>query len=279
MTMPSRSTGRRSPVSRDYHAKKATPQDTSGPVSKSLLWQFGKSPWKWAHQVASQPTAAMNLGSVVHAITLEPDKVSEVFVVSEYDSFRTKEAREWRDQKAAEGLIVLSEKDYLAAAAMAHRATEELHRALGGDHVNYFVEQEVTGSINGVDVCGLIDVEVVPTDKAGVTLWDLKTCSSIGDERSLQRTIFDFGYHVQAALYCDLQSADTEFEPTFGFIFVETSVPYETTHIILDRDCILAGRAKYMELINKWAQLRDKPLDEWPGSVERGIVMEPPSWA
>jgi len=267
--------GRRLPVSKEYHAKKATPQDTSGPVSKSLLWQFGKSPWKWAHQVESQPTAAMNLGSVVHAITLEPDKTADVFVVSEYDSFRTKEAREWRDQKAAEGLIVLSEKDYLAAAAMAHRATEELHRALDGDHVGYQVEQEVTGSINGVDVCGLIDV--VPDD--GATLWDLKTCSAIGDERSLQRTVFDFGYHVQAALYCDLISAETESEPSFGFIFVETSVPYETTHIILDRDCILAGRAKYMELINRWAQLRDKPLDEWPGSVERGIVMEPPSWA
>ena len=275
MTMPSRSTGRRSSVSRDYHAKKATPQDTSGPVSKSLLWQFGKSPWKWAHQVASQPTAAMNLGSVVHAITLEPDKTAEVFVVSEYDSFRTKEAREWRDQKTAEGLIGLSEKDYLAAAAMAHRATEELHRALGGNYVGYKAEQEVTGSINGVDVCGLVDV--VPDD--GETIWDLKTCSSIGDERSLQRTVFDFGYHVQAALYCDLMSAETEKETSFGFIFVETAVPYETTHIILDRDCILAGRAKYMELINKWAQLRDKPLDEWPGSVERGIVMEPPSWA
>ena len=262
-------------MSRDYHAKKATPQDTSGPVSKSLLWQFGKSPWKWAHQVASQPTAAMNLGSVVHAITLEPDKTAEVFVVSEYDSFRTKEAREWRDQKTAEGLIVLSEKDYLAAAAMAHRATEELHRALGGNYVGYKAEQEVTGSINGVDVCGLVDV--VPDD--GETIWDLKTCSSIGDERSLQRTVFDFGYHVQAALYCDLMSAETEKETSFGFIFVETAVPYETTHIILDRDCILAGRAKYMELINKWAQLRDKPLGEWPGSVERGIVMEPPSWA
>jgi len=267
-------------VSQAYHAKKATPQDTSKPVSKSLLWQFGKSPWKWAHQVASQPTAAMNLGSVVHAITLEPDKVSEVFTLSEFDSFRTKEARDWRDQKVAEGLIVLSEKDYLAAATMAHRATGELHRALGGDHVGYQVEQEVTGSINGVDVCGLIDVVPDgPVPPAPAVLWDLKTCGSIGDERSLQRTVFDFGYHVQAALYCDLMAAEMDDEPSFGFIFVETTVPYETTHIILDRDCILAGRAKYMELINRWSHLRKKPLDEWPGSVERGIVMEPPSWA
>lgn len=260
-------------MSKDYHEKKATPDNLAGPVSKSLLWQFGKSPWKWAHHKSKKPTPAMDLGSVVHAMTLEPEKTSDVFRVSPFDSFRTKEAREWRDEAIEQGVIVLTEKDASAATGIATNAKRELERALGG--ATYKVEQEVTGSINGVDVCGLIDV--VPDD--GETLWDLKTCSSIGDERSLQRTVFDFGYHVQAALYCDLVSADTEKEPSFGFIFVETSAPYETTHIMLDSDCILAGRAKYMELINKWSQLRDKPLDEWPGSVERGIVMEPPSWA
>lgn len=270
---PSRSTERRPPVSKDYHAKKASPDNLAGPVSKSLLWQFGKSPWKWANQKAKKPTAAMDLGSVVHAMTLEPEKTSDVFRVSPFDSFRTKEAREWRDEAVEQGVIVLTEKDASAATGIATNAKKELERALGG--ASYKVEQEVTGSINGVDVCGLIDV--VPDD--GETLWDLKTCSSIGDEVSLQRKVFDLGYHVQAALYCDLVSAETEKEPSFGFIFVETSAPHETTYITLDRDCILAGRAKYMELINKWSQLRDKPLDEWPGSVERGIVMEPPSWA
>ena len=262
-------------MSKEYHAAKATPDDRLKPVSKSTLWAFDKSPYKWANGGEKAPTSAMQLGSCVHLIALEPEKLCEEFAVSPYDSFRSKEAREWKEGMLADGKIVLTEKEYAEAIRIAESAQGCISRALQGSA--YAVEQEVHGEFNEVQLCGLIDI--VP--ESGDCLWDLKTCSSIGDERALSRTIFDNGYHVQAALYADLWAFKEKRgmePPGFGFVFVETSFPYESTFVELSANALAAGRARYIQLIDRWKDLREVPIAELPGAVRQGLVIEPPEW-
>lgn len=265
-------------MSKEYHAAKANPDDRYGPVSKSTLWAFDKSPWKWAMTFCQdKPTAAMQLGTIVHAIALQPDDTGATFVVSEFDSFRTKEAKEWRDENQDAGKIVLTKAEYETASLMACRATAEISKAVG--HDEYDTEVEVHSEFNGVKVCGLIDI--VPDGKCDY-LWDLKTCSAIGDGRALQRTIFDFGYHVQGSLYSDLWAFENKRgmePPGFGFIFVETKYPHEATWITLSADAMSAGRARYICLIDRWKQLRDTPVQLLPGTVEAGTEIDAPAWA
>jgi len=262
-------------MSKEYHAAKATPEDRSKPVSKSTLWRFNASPWKWGNTKEKVPTAAMQLGSVVHILALEPEKASELIAVSEFDSFRTKEARSWRDEQISEGLIVMSAAEYAVAEKIAGNALACIKEAVG---CPYKVEKELHGEFNDVAVCGLVDI--VP-DHYDTLLWDLKTCSSIGNEHHLQKTIFDNGYHTQGALYLDLNNhkqAEKGNHVGFGFIFVETSYPYEATYVTLSLESLVAGRQSYIQLVERWKELLDVPLNELPGAVAKGAEIEPPAW-
>ena len=98
-------------MSAEYLARKATPGNRHAPVSKSLLWEFAQSPYKWAHKEPSPPSAAMRLGTVAHLMVLEPDKVADEVRISPFDSFRTKEAREWRAEQEEAGKIVMTSQE------------------------------------------------------------------------------------------------------------------------------------------------------------------------
>ena len=262
-------------MSAEYHARKATPENRHAPVSKSLLWEFSQSPYKWAHKEPSPPTAAMRLGTVAHLMVLEPDKVADEVRVSPFDSFRTKEAREWRAEQEEAGKIVMTSQEGEILEGVVSASCLAIADCLQGGE--YDVEVEVTAVFNGVELCGLIDL----VGPEGDTLWDLKTTSTIGDERSLQRLVYDRGYDVQAAIYTDLFAYHNDRQdnpPAFGFIFVETCAPYEATWIKLSERSLQCGRARYMPMVERWKALRDVPLGELPGGVTKGTVIDPPAW-
>ena len=260
----------------EYHAKKATPDNRYGPVSKSLLWEFNQSPYKWAHKEPFVPTAAMRLGTAAHLMVLEPEKVSDQIRISPFENFRTKEAREWKAEQELTGKIVMSASEGETLDGITVASNLALDDILGPG-VKCATEVEVGGCWNDVELCGLIDI-VEPSEEM---LWDLKTTATIGDERALQRLIFDRGYDVQAAMYADLFAfqKDLDKPPGFGFIFVETSEPFEATWVTLSEESIASGRQRYLPLINRWKQLRDVPLGELPGGVPKGTTIDPPPWA
>jgi len=263
-------------MSAEYHARKATPANRHAPVSKSLLWEFSQSPYKWAHKEPTSPSAAMRLGTVAHLMVLEPDKVEAAVALSPFDSFRTKEAREWRAEQEDSGKIVMTSQETKILEGVKSASSLAIADCLSGN-TGYEVEVEVSAVFNDVELCGLIDL-VGPN---GDTLWDLKTTSSIGDERALTRLIYDRGYDVQAALYADLFAYHNDRQdnpPEFGFIFVETSEPYEATWIKLSDNSLTHGRARYLPMVERWKQLRDVPLGDLPGGVKKGTVIDPPAW-
>ena len=90
-------------LGRKYYEGGASPSNLGGYVSKSMLWDFDQSPWKWFHSGPKETTPAMEFGSLVHCLALTPTEYAETYAVSEYDSFRTKAAQEWRDSMVAQG--------------------------------------------------------------------------------------------------------------------------------------------------------------------------------
>ena len=263
-------------MSEAYHARKATPDNRHAPVSKSLLWDFVKSPYKWAHKNPTEPTAAMRLGTIAHLMVLEPEKVAEQVRVSPFDSFRTKESKEWRNEQKEAGKIIMTSSEAAALEGIKSAAGLAIADCLSGA-VEYECEVEVSAVFNDVELCGLIDL----VGPGGDTLWDLKTTNAIGDERAIQRLVYDRGYDVQAALYTDLYAYHNDRQdnlPEFGFIFVETSEPYEATWVKLSDASLTSGRARYLPMLERWKSLRDVPLGDLPGGVTKGTVIEPPAW-
>lgn len=71
-------------------------------------------------------TKAMDIGTIVHAFIEHEGKEPPGFVLSPYDSFRTKESKEWRDEQIANGVIVLKDEEFEQARNMAHNLLEKI---------------------------------------------------------------------------------------------------------------------------------------------------------
>jgi hypothetical protein len=256
----------------EYYALTATPENLNAPVSKSLLWQFNKSPYKWRSGIGVKQTENMIFGSLVHALCFTPTKVDEQFTLSKYDDFRTKEAREWKAEMQSKGIEVVKELDW-------HRAEDIKDAVMESEYVFSLgacdYEVAAFGKIGETLIKGMLDI----LPHSGNTIVDLKVTSSIGDEGDMKRLITSFGYHWQAALYLDLYNGLSGKEPRthFEFLFIEDSYPHEMAVIRLSDEFIQKGREGYMNAVAKWqnAVFSKKFSPKHQGVVE----LDPPAWA
>jgi hypothetical protein len=266
-------------LGRSYYEITASPEDWEAPVSKSLLWDFFKSPYRFVHSKAKVATPAMNFGSLVHCAMLTPELLGKEFIVSPFPDYRTKAAQEWKAESVKLGNVIVSQEDLDKASDI----SDVVHACVEFP-IEYDTEVAVFGGIDGVPAKGMIDI--VP--KAGSTLYDLKTISKIESLYDLQRKILDYGYHWQAALYLDLwNAASGESRTEFVFIFVETSAPYETAFIRLSPEFIelgrhgysFGGRKKhygYMDAVEKWKRCVSE--SSFPKQISGIQTVYPPSW-
>lgn len=264
-------------MGKSYYEISATPKDLDAPVSKSLLWFFYQSPYRFLHTPKQQKSsAAMALGSLAHCALLTPELMDSEYIVSPYADYRKKEAQDWKAANLESGKLIVSQDDYDKANDMADviRACNEFPRV-------YNPEVAVFGEIEGVKIKGMIDI--VP--ETGSALYDLKTISKIESLHDLQRKILDYGYHWQAALYLDLwNAASGESRDEFVFVFVETTAPYETAFVKLTPEFIELGRhgsgrkkySGYMDAVKLWKKCVS--TNSFPKQIDGLQTIEVPTW-
>ena len=253
---------------KEYHADTCSPTNLEGPVSKSMLWKFSESAFKWRHSKPEKPSAAMELGSLVHALCFTPDSVADEFAVSEFDSFRTKAAQEWRDAQVGKTVITQETMNKAQDIADVVMNDQELFSLGEKDY-----EVALYASIGATQVKGMVDI----APRHGNVLADLKTTSSIGSLDALTRLVVNRGYHWQAALYLDLWNAVTgENRDQFRFLFVETDAPHETAWVSFFPRLIDLGREGYMNAIAKFQNCLAN--DVWPRKIEGVQEISVPKW-
>jgi exodeoxyribonuclease VIII len=96
------------------------------------------------------------------------------------------------------------------------------------------------------------------------TLLDLKTVRYGGaKERSFAKSIFQFGYHRQAAFYLHgMNQLAPGLYDEFGWIVVETEPPYACALRQLEGKAIDLGREHVLPLLDKFAECAQQ--NEWP---------------
>jgi hypothetical protein len=91
----------------------------------------------------------------------------------------------------------------------------------------------------------------------GVGCWDWKSCSDFTPD-GLARSIDKFGYHIQAAMYIRAMNVGLGIDyPKFAYVFVETDEPYEVAVIDLPDDDIEQGLAELEIACNRWKRWRE----------------------
>lgn len=229
-----------------YHADK-TSLSSSG--ARLILEEGGPAKLQYAPQRFSDE---FDFGHIAHALIL--GEGSEIVVI-DADSWRTKAAKEARDVARAEGKVAVladtfDQGDALAQAAKSHPLGELLF-AEGVPEQSVYWHDEQTGA----------RLRCRPDWMTGPLQVDVKTTKSAAP-RDFVKSVADYGYHQQQALYQDGLAAhgrDTE----FLFFAVEKTRPFLCSVIELPDDAVAVGRQLNRAAINLWADCLAR--DDWPG--------------
>jgi hypothetical protein len=265
----------------DYHknlvCNRANIFSKSSFLSKSVLWELeNKTPkaWRFAPRefVASD---AMAFGSAVDCKLLTPDLFGAEFTTSPFDSFRTKEAKEWKAEQIASGVTILTD-ERLKEVGKAIESIES-HPIAGPmlDLANGKSQSIQTGKIKGVNFKSMLDF--VESDMPYLT--DLKTIRKV-DRRTIEKHSFDFGYAIQAAIYRKLwnQNHPEDQRQGFRFVWVESCAPYEVAVTEMPESDIQYGEAAAVALLDRLIDCTQS--NHWPGPFDDKVAeIGLPAWA
>jgi hypothetical protein len=105
---------------------------------------------------------------------------------------------------------------------------------------------------------------------------DLKTTTDASPYR-FPRTVFDYGYHLQAAHYLRGAKALGIEADSFGIVAVEKEPPYAVAIYQLNAAAIYDGERELRPLLARWAEC--DAAGAWPGYAEDVVVIDLPAWA
>lgn len=218
-------------------------------------------------------TKAKSNGTLVHRLLL--GKGADLVVI-EADSFRTKAAREERDEAKAAGKIPVIARylDELNSVVSILRARcAELGYEFNGES-EIPVEWYERG-LEGPVLCrSMIDHAYVDT---GVS-YDVKTIRSANPEH-IARTFVEHGYHIQDRAYTRAQE---ELRPhlkgriDLTFLFMEIQPPYAVVPVIPDGAIAEIGKQHWQRAVCLWERCLAK--NEWPSYCNSRLTIEAPHW-
>jgi len=237
----------------------------SAPISKSDLDYFQTNPaqYIWSRNAPVDPEKldAMDNGSALHCLMLEPEKFKDRFIEMPYFYCRTNKGKEdkaaWIEEKRGSGMTIL-EYEYarklpiMRDSLLAHPYVRGIFESDRDAEVSGFFTDPETGLM----VKFRPDISL----RGAPLLADLK---KIAQFDRMDYVFEDHGYHVQAALYSDGYKAITGVYPPFVFLAVSDTVNcgrYEVDAIELDQNdesgrnriSISRGREIYKESLQKY---------------------------
>lgn len=216
----------------------------------------------------SEPTDAQIVGTLTHALVLQGRKL---FVPRPKGmTFQTKEGKEWKKAQKLEPVSreIAADLYRMRRAVWSNPTARAILERDGNAEVAAFKVHEKTGLM----LKGLADF-LVTDDNLMTVIPDLKTTTEGGaSEKEFSKTIYNYGYHRQAAFYLDLFGATH-----FVFIVVEKVAPYAVACYALDHDAIAVGRWENERDLARVAECVRTGV--WPGYPDVLLKIGLPEWA
>ena len=254
-------------------------------VRRSDLWRMNDSPEKFKYflEHPMEQTPAMAFGSACHKMVLEPNDFGNEYAVAPEINRRTNAGKEQWEAFCSEneGKTILSQTDVDTMAEM-EAAMEKCSLAYdlvrgedGQTEEPFFWTDPETGEKCKVK----LDRLITGTD-GKLYVVDYKTATSAETEK-FNRSMFTFGYTLQAAMYTEAVQICRKLDYRPGFIFVvqEKKAPYSVNVVQVSPDVMEYGVKQYRSLLDKLHTCKE--LDEWPGYIPVGGGMnwtDLPAW-
>lgn len=196
-------------------------------------------------------------------------------VAVDADDWRTKAAREARDDARAAGKVPLLAADVVRIEAMrtqllAHPLASRLFA--GGTPEASMFWHDSTGVMlrarpDYLPPVGTGRRDIIP---------DYKTCQR-ADPGSFGKSSASYGYHQQAAMYVDGWRTLTGRDAAFVFVAQEKEAPYLVAVHELDEEALMIGRERNRRAIDIYRQCTETGI--WPGYPSDVQTVSLPRWA
>ena len=217
------------------------------------------------------------IGSAVHSLCFEGELSKDWYAFSPFDSFRTNDAKAWRNRMVNGGKYVMTEKDRDLIYAIRDALVEE--PAI--QHV-FDKDGEIETSLISLDAeTGLwkkARPDVVPVNPI---LTDLKVVSD-ASRRAVEFSVLDYNYHMQLGLAAevmeDVLGIKTE---EYWLILVEKEPPHCVAFAEIDPDLIAWGRVLNRAAMRRFADCLSKGRDKKFFSKDlrdKEMLIKTPDW-
>lgn len=252
----------------DYRAIKA--------INYSTLKHMERSPAHYRAAVDGEmerpSSPALAFGSLVHALTFEPETVDRLYAVEEVDR-RTKAGKERAAFLTDTGRELVKPDVYARAESIARRVRTSPLVAPYLTGARHELTVEWTHPATGLRCKGRLDWIHEPTR----TLLDLKTARDIG-RRFFGRQAASLGYVGQlGGMYRDACRYGLGWEPArILIVAVESAPPFDLAVYQLDSQAIEAGEALIESLLSRVAEC--EASGTWPGAHPEVETLDVPGW-
>lgn len=275
------SDGSKHPPLADYGAPAAAYHANKNSVNQGALKNMLRSPahflYEWENG-GHKETPIMRLGTILHALLLEPTVAATFVVKPEYQhDGRTKEGKaerkEFESSLPADAFILSAdEKSTAEAMAMSLLGNEKFRTLLSNakKETNIFWSDSFTG----VSCRARLDLMAEPLGVVG----DLKTCEDASAAEA-SRNIENNDYIIQAAHYLEAANAlaGKQVFTEFVFCYVERNPPYACKLYALNPRALARGRALRDNALMKLRQCIE--TNSFPAYGDDISEIDLPPWA
>jgi hypothetical protein len=262
----------------DYIADPAPEPSLSASIAHTLITQspihaFVQHPRLNKGRIDTGSTK-MDIGTIVHGIVLEGDESR--LVVVEADDWRTKVAKETRDEARLAGLVPVLAGDLgmiheIVAAAKSAIANSELVSAF----TPVVGKAEQTLLWQEGDIWLRSRPDWITNDHRLII--DLKTTAGSAEPSAWIRTMLGNGADLQAVLGLrGIKTLDPKSRCQFVFWVVEQNPPYASSFVGLSPQFLEMSEHKLERAIRDWSACT--MTNTWPGYPSQVAWVEPPSW-
>ncbi|KLY37156.1 hypothetical protein SK92_00290 [Klebsiella oxytoca] len=254
----------------DYHAGDG--------VSKSQLDMVAKNPallkWVKAAPEDEEKKSALDMGTALHCLLLEPEEFDKRFIKEPKVDLRTTRGKAtldaFKDSIKGSNMTPIPDEDWrklglMHKSAMAHPAARWMLEAPGYCEASMYWNDDETGELCRIRPDKWLNEHNVIVD-----------VKKVADMERFARHIEEFRYHVQNAMYCEGAQKVTGEVHGFFFLAVSESIDcgrYPVRVFELDAPDVDTGMVLFRRDLNTYHQCRLS--DEW-GGVE---IIKRPEWA
>jgi hypothetical protein len=258
----------------EYHADPAQTPSLSASVGKILMSKSAYHAWL-AHprlnpKYQAEESGTFDIGTAAHALLLEGSRAK--ICVIEADDWRTKAAKEARDQARASGLTPILARHNVAVIRMVDAAKAFIETTeLSGIFQDGAPEQTLVWKDNGVACRSRLDW----LTKDRRVILDYKSSASAQPDW-FSRQIANMGYDFQAAFYLRGLKACGHPNAQFVFLAQEVEPPHACSLHGIAPSMFAIAEAKVQRAIDLWRQCLT--TGKWPAYDNRVHWAEATAW-